>query len=106
MLYECYSIDLTSGMAIEQEPWDPPLERTMEEGSTADQNDPVIIKSDDSELHSVKGDIGEASEHVIRPEYVNNSSEVDSTSDSKSTADVEGGLANHSEVESKSDDHE
>ncbi|KAK1396648.1 hypothetical protein POM88_006511 [Heracleum sosnowskyi] len=90
-----------------EEPSDPPLERTMEEGnnSTANQNDPVMTKSDDSELKSVEGDIEEAFEHVIRPEDVHNSSELDSTSDSKSTEDVESGLTNHSEVEIKSDDH-
>lgn len=94
-------------MAIEQEPRDPPLERTTEEGndSTANQNDPVITKSDSSELKSVKEDIGEASEHVIRPEDVHKFSELDATCDSKSTTDVEDGLAKHSEVDIKSDDH-
>lgn len=57
-------------MAIEQEPSDPLLESI---NSTANQNDPEITKSDDSELKSVNGDTGEAFECVIRPEVVHNS---------------------------------
>lgn len=99
--------DLTFAMAIEQEPSDPPLERTMEEAnnSSAIQHDPEITKSDDGKSKSVKGDIGETFEHVIRPEDVHNSLKLDATSGSKSTAEAEGGLANYSEVEIKSDDH-
>ncbi|KAL8146017.1 hypothetical protein AgCh_003956 [Apium graveolens] len=84
-----------------KEPSDPSLGRTMEEGnnSTANQNDPEITKSDANDIKSVNRHSGEAFEHVIRPEGVHNSSELDATSDSKSTAEIEGGLANCREVE-------